>query len=58
MDHDGKISFEDYEMTVKDEPLLLEAFGQCLPSSESIVAFLITLRPWIIIIIIITGKTK
>ncbi|XP_043467126.1 EF-hand calcium-binding domain-containing protein 1 [Leptopilina heterotoma] len=45
VDHDGKISFEDYEMTVKDEPLLLEAFGQCLPSSESIVAFLITLRP-------------
>ncbi|XP_051158051.1 calaxin [Leptopilina boulardi] len=45
VDHDGKISFEDYEATVNEEPLLLEAFGQCLPTSESIVAFLITLRP-------------
>ena len=44
MDHDGKISFEDYETTVKEEPLLLEAFGQCLPSSESATAFLMTLR--------------
>ncbi|XP_033231695.1 uncharacterized protein LOC117182699 [Belonocnema kinseyi] len=45
VDHDGKISFEDYEATVKEEPLLLEAFGQCLPTIESVAAFLMTLRP-------------
>ncbi|KFR11953.1 EF-hand calcium-binding domain-containing protein 1, partial [Opisthocomus hoazin] len=30
-DHDGKISFTDFEKAVRDENLLLEAFGQCLP---------------------------
>ena len=45
VDHDGKISFEDYEATIKEEPLLLEAFGQCLPTTENITAFLMTLRP-------------
>uniref|UniRef100_A0A3Q4ML62 Calaxin n=1 Tax=Neolamprologus brichardi TaxID=32507 RepID=A0A3Q4ML62_NEOBR len=30
-DHDGKLSFEDFEKAVKDEHLLLEAFGTCLP---------------------------
>ncbi|XP_065325625.1 calaxin [Pelmatolapia mariae] len=30
-DHDGKLSFEDFEKAVKDENLLLEAFGTCLP---------------------------
>lgn len=45
VDHDGKISFEDYEATVKEEPLLLEAFGQCLPTTESVTAFLMTLQP-------------
>ena len=29
-DRDGKVSFEDYQATVKEEPLLLEAFGECL----------------------------
>ncbi|NXU19962.1 EFCB1 protein, partial [Pardalotus punctatus] len=30
-DHDGKLSFEDFEKAVRDESLLLEAFGPCLP---------------------------
>ncbi|NXL99766.1 EFCB1 protein, partial [Tyrannus savana] len=30
-DHDGKLSFADFEQAVKDENLLLEAFGPCLP---------------------------
>ncbi|NWV40741.1 EFCB1 protein, partial [Grantiella picta] len=30
-DHDGKLSFEDFEKAVTDESLLLEAFGPCLP---------------------------
>ncbi|XP_041264388.1 EF-hand calcium-binding domain-containing protein 1 [Onychostruthus taczanowskii] len=30
-DHDGKLSFTDFETAVRDENLLLEAFGPCLP---------------------------
>ncbi|NXU52813.1 EFCB1 protein, partial [Turnix velox] len=30
-DHDGKISFMDFKKAVRDENLLLEAFGPCLP---------------------------
>ncbi|XP_024920933.1 peroxisome biogenesis factor 1 isoform X3 [Cynoglossus semilaevis] len=30
-DHDGRLSFADFEKAVKDENLLLEAFGTCLP---------------------------
>lgn len=45
-DHDGKISFSDYETTVQSEPLLLEAFGQVLPTPERAEAFLVTLKPF------------
>ncbi|XP_012219772.1 calaxin [Linepithema humile] len=45
VDHDGKISFRDYETAIKEEPLLLEAFGQCLPTEESCASFLTTLQP-------------
>ncbi|EFN72544.1 EF-hand calcium-binding domain-containing protein 1 [Camponotus floridanus] len=45
VDHDGKISFRDYEMAIKEEPLLLEAFGQCLPTEENCAGFLTTLQP-------------
>uniref|UniRef100_A0A3Q1HZE8 Calaxin n=2 Tax=Acanthochromis polyacanthus TaxID=80966 RepID=A0A3Q1HZE8_9TELE len=38
-DHDGKLSFEDFEKAVREENLLLEAFGTCLPDSTSIEAF-------------------
>lgn len=30
-DHDGRLSFADFEKSVKEENLLLEAFGTCLP---------------------------
>ncbi|KAI6074540.1 EF-hand calcium-binding domain-containing protein 1 isoform X3 [Aix galericulata] len=30
-DHDGKLSFADFEKAVRDDNLLLEAFGPCLP---------------------------
>uniref|UniRef100_F6SUI5 Calaxin n=1 Tax=Monodelphis domestica TaxID=13616 RepID=F6SUI5_MONDO len=33
-DHDGKLSFADYEQAVRDEGLLLEAFGPCLPDPK------------------------
>uniref|UniRef100_A0A8D0UXI4 Calaxin n=1 Tax=Sus scrofa TaxID=9823 RepID=A0A8D0UXI4_PIG len=34
-DHDGKLSFPDYEAAVREEALLLEAFGPCLPDPKS-----------------------
>ncbi|CAH1102504.1 unnamed protein product [Psylliodes chrysocephalus] len=43
-DKDGKVSLEDYQKTVEEEPLLLEAFGKCLPSEESKMTFLTTLK--------------
>ncbi|KAF6099159.1 EF-hand calcium binding domain 1 [Phyllostomus discolor] len=33
-DHDGKLSFSDYEQAVREETLLLEAFGPCLPDPK------------------------
>eukprot|EP00054_Salpingoeca_dolichothecata_P022219 m.144930 g.144930 ORF g.144930 m.144930 type:complete len:145 (-) comp24262_c1_seq3:62-496(-) len=33
-DHDGRLSKSDYETSVKNDSLLLEAFGQCLPSPK------------------------
>ncbi|XP_055455168.1 calaxin isoform X2 [Psammomys obesus] len=33
-DHDGKLSFADYEKSVREETLLLEAFGPCLPDPK------------------------
>ncbi|XP_039561422.1 EF-hand calcium-binding domain-containing protein 1 isoform X2 [Passer montanus] len=38
-DHDGKLSFTDFEKAVTDENLLLEAFGPCLPDIKSIMSF-------------------
>lgn len=35
-DHDGKLSFSDYEQAVREETLLLEAFGPCLPDPKVI----------------------
>ncbi|XP_050536858.1 calaxin isoform X2 [Daktulosphaira vitifoliae] len=39
-DNDAKLSFEDFSSSVNNQSLLLEAFGQCLPSGESIDKFL------------------
>ncbi|MBN3298082.1 EFCB1 protein, partial [Amia calva] len=33
-DHDGTLSFIDFEKTVLEEHLLLEAFGTCLPDAK------------------------
>ncbi|XP_062363849.1 calaxin [Cinclus cinclus] len=38
-DHDGKLSFTDFEKAVRDENLLLEAFGPCLPDIKSSISF-------------------
>jgi len=31
-DKDGRVSFKDWSATVRQEPLMMEAFGPCLPS--------------------------
>ncbi|XP_059800934.1 calaxin [Hypanus sabinus] len=38
-DHDNKVSYADFEKAVKDENLLLEAFGPCLPDPKSALDF-------------------
>ncbi|XP_048849743.1 calaxin [Brienomyrus brachyistius] len=38
-DHDGRLSYTDFETAVREENLLLEAFGPCLPDSKRIHAF-------------------
>ena len=34
-DKDGRISLSDFQASVSEEPLLLEAFGNCLPTNQS-----------------------
>lgn len=57
-DHDGKISFQDYETVVKNEPLLLQAFGQCLPTDEVSKSFLLALQSWNALFIDISSFTN
>uniref|UniRef100_UPI0037E7D393 calaxin n=1 Tax=Semicossyphus pulcher TaxID=241346 RepID=UPI0037E7D393 len=38
-DHDCRLSFADFEKAVREENLLLEAFGTCLPDATSIESF-------------------
>jgi Ca2+-binding EF-hand superfamily protein len=40
IDRDGKLSYEDYVEAIAQEPLLLEAFGPCLPSELTCETFL------------------
>ena len=42
MDHDrdGRLSFADFEISVKSENLLLESFGPCLPNTKYATKFL------------------
>lgn len=42
-DRDGKVSLRDYQIAVGEEPLLLEAFGNCLPSDGARNTFLSTI---------------
>jgi len=44
-DHDSYISIDDYMETVKEEPLLLQALGRCLPTDEQIEEFEACLCP-------------
>ncbi|XP_023310279.1 EF-hand calcium-binding domain-containing protein 1-like [Anoplophora glabripennis] len=41
-DRDGKISFNDYKQSVLKQPMLLEVFGQCLPTRRDVYTFLTT----------------
>ena len=34
-DKDGRVSYEDFKQTVAQEPLLMEAFGECLPYNKA-----------------------
>ncbi|XP_067009300.1 calaxin [Anabrus simplex] len=43
-DKDGKVSFDDFQSAVLQEPLLLEAFGQCLPAENACLTFISTLQ--------------
>ncbi|XP_053464895.1 calaxin-like [Nycticebus coucang] len=38
-DKDGKISFADFEKAVREERLLLEVFGPCLPETKKCLDF-------------------
>ncbi|EDO34333.1 predicted protein [Nematostella vectensis] len=38
-DHDGRLSWGDFQKTVVREPLLLEAFGSCLPGLKCVENF-------------------
>ena len=40
LDKDGRVSFSDWKETIRMEPLLLEAFGPCLPNNEAAEVFL------------------
>ena len=33
-DRDGRVSFSDFSQTVNKEPLMMEAFGTCLPTNK------------------------
>lgn len=43
-DRDGKVSLKDFEDSVTEEPLLLEAFGKCLPTERARDTFLATIK--------------
>jgi hypothetical protein len=43
LDRDGKVSFQDFQMAIREEPLLMEAFGQCLPAERACQTFMATL---------------
>ena len=40
IDKDGRICQDDFEQTIQEEPLLLEAFGPCLPKEKSLDNFM------------------
>ena len=40
LDKDGRVSLPDWKETIRMEPLLLEAFGPCLPNKKAAEVFL------------------
>jgi hypothetical protein len=40
IDKDGRVSLADWSSTVRKEPLMMEAFGPCLPSKRAIDIFM------------------
>lgn len=34
-DRDGRVSFDDWSTSIKKEPLMMEAFGPCLPTERA-----------------------
>ncbi|KAK9880291.1 hypothetical protein WA026_010164 [Henosepilachna vigintioctopunctata] len=46
IDRDGKISFQDFKETVLKQPMILQAFGQCLPTRLATYSFLTTFTPF------------
>ncbi|KAK7494736.1 hypothetical protein BaRGS_00014134 [Batillaria attramentaria] len=44
MDHDGRVSYNDFRTAVLSETLMLEFLGQCLPTEDTRKAFLSQLR--------------
>lgn len=38
-DHDTRLSYDDFQISVKKEELLLEAFGPCLPDEPCVAHF-------------------
>ncbi|XP_045465284.1 EF-hand calcium-binding domain-containing protein 1-like [Harmonia axyridis] len=45
IDRDGKISFQDFRETVLKQPMILQAFGQCLPTRLAAFSFVTTFTP-------------
>ncbi|XP_006891558.1 PREDICTED: EF-hand calcium-binding domain-containing protein 1-like [Elephantulus edwardii] len=43
-DNDGKISFADFERAVREDTLLLEVFGPCLPEAQVLSAYQIRIK--------------
>ena len=39
IDHDSKVSLEDYMTSIRQETLLIEGFGPCLPTSDDVNKF-------------------
>ena len=40
VDKDGRVSLKDWKTTIKAEPLMLEAFGPCLPNKKASEVFI------------------
>ncbi|XP_044757155.1 EF-hand calcium-binding domain-containing protein 1-like [Coccinella septempunctata] len=45
IDRDGRISFQDFKETVMKQPMILQAFGQCLPTRLAAYSFVTTFTP-------------